>query len=143
MVAAMDTASFSYSGFLLGQALQNGFYRPAAPSSPATAMYAALRRARIDQEVPSSLNPVATVGFIQREHFTTLDLTDRLTGLLEAGTTVFGIYGMEDGLYSTEELKRLEALLGHHHFQRIGSASHNVFIDQQPTFLTLIEDWVK
>lgn len=138
----MDTASIYYSSGLLTAALQNGLYRPESPTAAATDLYALVTAERQQRGAPYSGNAVANFGFFNQEHFTTLDLTDRMEQLVNK-TPVYGIYGMEDGLFSVAELTRIEALLGADHFQRIGAASHNVYLDQQPTFLTLIEQWAK
>lgn len=143
VIEGMDTASISYSGLTLMHAIRNGFYRAHSPTPEAQALYGDITEGRIKQHVPSRLNMLASQGYHDNEQYTTLDLTPHLQSVIDGGTDVYGIYGMEDGLYSIEELKRIEDLLRPHHFERIGSASHNVFIDQQPTFLTLIESWVK
>ena len=142
-IEQMDTAGAEYSGYLLAHALLNGFYTTEIPTSEAVALYTDVETRRKEQARVLNWAAPASAGFIEHEHFTTLDLTGRIQDLIDGGLEVYGIYGMEDGLFSLPELKRIEALLGADHFQRIGSASHNVFIDQQPTFLTLVAQWAK
>lgn len=143
MIERMDTASIAYSGLAFMQAIRNGLYRPHSPSADAEKLYGDVTKARLKQSVSSSFNLKASQRFFDNESYTTLQLTPHLQAVIDGGTAVYGIYGMEDGLYSVEDMKHIESLLEPEHFQRIGSASHNVFIDQQPTFLTLIEAWLK
>jgi len=143
MIERMDTASISYSGLTFLQAIRNGLYRPHSPTADAEKLYTQVTKARLKQGVSSRLSMEANQGYFDNEHYTTLRLAPHLSAVIDGGTAVYGIYGMEDGLYSLEDIKYIESMLEAGHFQRIGSASHNIFIDQQPTFLTLIETWLK
>lgn len=48
---------------------------------------------------------------------------------------IYGLYGKDDGLYSPEQLAQLQQILGNANVKYWGDASHNVFIDQQKSFL--------
>lgn len=142
-IEAMDTTSMIYRGYTLTHAINNGFLRPASPSSMASNYYDQLTHYRDAMALPANLDKAASKGFLNAERYNPLDLTDNLMRLIKDGTPVYGIYGMEDGLYSLAEIRRIEKIIGLERFHRIGNASHNVFIDQQPTFLTLVEAWAR
>jgi proline iminopeptidase len=56
---------------------------------------------------------------------------------------VYGIYGQEDGLFSPEQVKTLEAIIGAKNVYYVPEASHNVFIDQQTLFLNFLKNQFK
>jgi proline iminopeptidase len=142
LIDKMDTASLDYASYLLAHAVQNGFYRPSHPSAEADTLYARLERDPRQRQVRKTGGYLPHLGFWTNERYTTLDFSGAIGEVLAAGVPVFGVYGLEDGLYSREELDRLEAMLGPERFVRLAAASHNVFIDQQPSFLTLIHQWL-
>jgi proline iminopeptidase len=142
LIDALDTASLDYASYLLAHAVQNGFYRPARLSPDADTLYAQLRRDPRYETGTRNSAYLPHLGFWTNERYTTLDQGPVLRRLVGKGIPVYGIYGLEDGLYSRHELDELEHLLGPDRFVRLAGASHNVFIDQQPSFLTLIREWV-
>jgi proline iminopeptidase len=78
------------------------------------------------------------MGFWANERYTSIDLSPTLTKLSASGMEIFGIYGKEDGLYSSEQIEYLKRLLGNANVVYQEGASHSVFIDRQTDFIEAI-----
>ena len=77
----------------------------------------------------------------KNDNYTNLDLSEEIKSLVKNGVSIFGIYGSEDGLHSTDQLNRLKELLLPNHFVLIEQSSHSVFIDQRAAFIERIEQY--
>ncbi len=143
MLKKMDTASVQYSSFCFMHAMQNGFYTTKTPTESAQALYALFKTDLTLIEHASKIGYKQPQGFWKNESYTTMDLSDKLSALIEKGTPVFGMYGKEDGLYSRAQINRLKLLLGEGNLLYLDDCSHNVFIDQQETFVEALGRWVK
>jgi proline iminopeptidase len=80
---------------------------------------------------PADADPVT--GFIQNERYVRVDYSDEVRKNV---TRYYGIYGDQDGLFTTNALEKIKGILGtgHMKFQLIHGASHNVFVDQLDAF---------
>ena len=85
----------------------------------------------------------APTGFWKNENYTSIDLTEHLKNVLKKKIPLFGLYGIEDGLYSEEQVTRLKNMMPKTNFKYIENCSHNVFIDQQDQFITALKTWIK
>ncbi|HEX6428642.1 MAG TPA: hypothetical protein VF008_13195, partial [Niastella sp.] len=85
----------------------------------------------------------APQGFWKNEKYTTIDLTANIKKLQANKIRMYGLYGKEDGLYSSEQVQKLQKLLGESNLKYLDNCSHNVFIDQQTQFLEAINTWAR
>ena len=53
------------------------------------------------------------------------------------------LYGKDDGLFSETQIKNIENLIGEEHLKYISNCSHNLFIDQQTTFINALKEWAE
>jgi len=143
MIQAMDTASIQYSSYAFRHAMQNGFYSPKNRSADAKRVYALLQADSLLKKQASSMTFPAPMGFHKTEHYTTINLKQNLRNLVASGMPVYGLYGWEDGLYSPQQVEELRRIIGADRLLYLEDCSHNVFIDQQATFISALSRWVR
>jgi len=143
MLENMDTTSIKYSSYCFGHAMQNGFYTPKNPSEEAKNIYSTFRTDTLLKKYASQMSYEAPKGFWKNENYTTIDLTKNLQSLQKQNIIIYGLYGKDDGLYSTQQVTDLQSLIGSSNLIYIDNCSHNVFIDQQIQFIDAIKTWVK
>lgn len=143
MLENMDTASLEYSSYCFGHAMQNGFYTPKNPSAEAKNIYSKFRTDTLLTKYASQMSYEAPQGFWQNEKYTTIDLTKNLQSLQKQNIKIYGLYGKDDGLYSTQQVTDLQNQIGSSNIKYYDNCSHNVFIDQQTQFIDAIKTWTK
>lgn len=141
-IEKMDPKFGEYATYTLAHAMLNGFYTPKHPSNEAKKIYAEAAKAP-DSQYMSQMNPEAARGYLKTERYTSIDITKNLHTLLANQIKVYGIYGQEDGLFSAEQIKSLEAIIGAENVYYVPEASHNVFMDQQTLFLNFLKNKCK
>ena len=141
MLEVMDTSTIQYSAYCFAHAMQNGFYSPKEQSSEAKAIYAKLKENTEMLPLVAQMTQAGPFGFWKNEQYTTIDLTENIKNLIHK-TPVYGLYGMEDGLYSEAQVKELQEILGPNNLSYLENCSHSVFIDQQSTFIAAIQKWL-
>ena len=137
LIEKMDTASIEYSTYLFMHAMQNGFYSTKTPNETAISLYSAAKK---DSLYPylSQMSREATIGYWQKERYTTLNISEHIKNIRVRGIRIIGIYAKEDGLYSPTQVMQLKDLLGNQNVYYLDNCSHNVFIDRQDQFISLI-----
>lgn len=143
LLEEMDTSSLNYSSYCFMHAMQNGFYRPGNISTEAKAIYAGFKSNEILKKHAAKMTHQAPLGFWKNEHYTTLDLTQSIKNLRAGKMKLYGLYGKDDGLFSTQQVSALRKIIGKNKLAYFDDCSHNVFIDQQSQFITSIKQWLK
>ncbi len=139
----MDTASIQYSSYCFIHAMQNNFYTPMNISEEAKNIYSGLKSDTLLIKYGSLLTKEPTMGFWRNEKYTSIDLNDTIKKLKSGGTTIYGIYGMDDGLFSVKQVEELSTIIGKENMQYYLDCSHNVYFDKQSDFLVQIKKWLK
>lgn len=143
MLENMDKSSIEYSSYCLMHAMYNGFYSPKNPTNEASMIYSNFKSDSILIKYASAMTYQAPPGFWRNEKYTTIDLTTSLKKLQAHEVNIYGLYGKDDGLFSSDQVKQLQDLLGETNAMYFDDCSHNVFIDQQSKFISAIEEWAK
>jgi proline iminopeptidase len=143
MLEKMDTASLEYAVYCFGHAMQNKFYNPKKPSEEAKKIYASFKTDTILTKYASKMTQEPTKGFWKNEHYTTLSLSSSLQNLKTKGIKIYGLYGKEDGLYSTDQIMALQQITGDNNLKYLDNCSHSVFVDQQTEFINSLKMWVR
>lgn len=130
----MDRSSLFYANLCFMQAMKTKAYSTDVTTAEAKEFY------NLSQWNPlakyfSKMDNDAPMGFYKNDNYTNLDISEDLNTLVKNGVPIFGIYGSEDGLYSMNQLNRLETILLPDHFTVIEQCSHSVFIDQRARFV--------
>jgi len=142
MLENMDSTSVQYSGYAFVHAMKNGFYSPTEPTAEAKELYRTFKTDSLLRKYAAKQEYEAPQGFWENEGYTTLSVMESLIKLKDMGITLYGAYGREDGLYSTSQLEKIEALTGEEYFSILDDASHNLFVDRQKEFIILINKWL-
>jgi len=142
MLEKMDTSSLEYAVYCFGHAMQNKFYNPKKPSEEAQKLYTTFKTDTILTKYASKMTQEPTKGFWKNEHYTTLNLSTSLKNLKTKGIKIYGLYGKEDGLYSTDQTMALQQITGENNLKYLNNCSHSVFVDQQTEFISALKMWV-
>jgi len=139
----MDTSSIEYSSYCFMHAMQNGFYTPKGMTDDAKNIYGLFGTNEKLKKYASKMSHEGPQGFWKNEKYTTIDLTLSLEALIEKKFKIFGLYGKDDGLYSSKQVEDLKNILGSDNLLYLENCSHSVFIDQQPRFIDALRTWIK
>jgi proline iminopeptidase len=143
MLETMDKNSIEYSSYSFMHAMQNKFYSPKDPTEEAKLIYAKFKSDTLLAKYASQMSYPAPRGFWKNEKYTTIDLATNLKNLQANKIKIYGLYGKDDGLYSVEQLKELQDLLGENNVKYLDNCSHSVFIDRQSEFIEAVATWAK
>ncbi len=143
MLEKMDTASLEYGSYCFGHAMQNGFYSPKNPTKESIGLYKKLKEDASISQHAMNMTIEGPKGFFENENYTMINLSENITRLLQKGIKIYGMYGKEDGLYSSKQIESLKSLVGDNNLLYFENCSHNVFIDQQTEFINALKNWNK
>jgi len=143
MLENMDKNSIQYSSYSFAHAMQNGFYSPKKPTKEAIALYSKFKTDSLLVKYGSLMAYDAPQGFWKNEQYTSIDITDNLKNVLKNNISIFGLYGKDDGLYSENQILKLQSFIGEVNLIYFENCSHNVFIDQQTQFINAFIKWAK
>lgn len=142
MIEKMNPASVEYYAYSFGHAMQNGFYNPKNLSEETKSIYANSQKEEAFKYT-AQMNREAPQGFLKNENYTSIDLTKTLEKLVSNKTRIYAMYGKEDGLYSPEQVIKLQEIIGKKNLNYLNDCSHNIFIDQQSLFIDSIKKWLR
>jgi proline iminopeptidase len=134
MLEHADPASFDYASYTLMHARAVGLYRPRDPSAAARRLYQAAAALPDGPLLQSSRGEVLR-GFQASSRFTLLELAERAAAVA-ARTPLASIHGEEDGQLDAEQRAIIARIVGAKRAVAVPEASHNVFVDNQPVFLS-------
>ncbi len=143
MLKLMDTSSIMYSSYCFMHAMQNGFYSTKSPSQDAQKIYSLFKSDSVLIKNASKMGYTQPQVFLKNEAYTTLDLSMNILNLIDNGVKITGMYGKEDGLFSTKQINDLKKMIGDENILYFDNCSHSVFIDQQKLFIEGINKLTK
>lgn len=88
-------------------------------------------------------NKNAPLLFYQNEKQNNIDSRPFLKNIKTAGVPIYGIYGKDDGIFSSAQITSIKSIAGENHFAFLDNCSHYLFVDQQNDFLSNIKKWFK
>lgn len=143
MIEGMDKASIEYSSYCFMHAMQNGFYSPKTMTEDTKSIYQSIAKDSIFKIYSSKLTTEPVTGYWKNEKYTTLDLREKVIELSSKYHNIFGIYGKEDGLFSTEQVEELSSIIGKDNLIYLDNCSHNPYIDNRKLFIDTLNKWIK
>lgn len=143
LIENMNNNSIEYSSYCFMHAMKNGFYSTKNPTEEAKTIYSKFKTDTILKKYASQMSIQAPQGFWKNEKYTTIDLTSNIKRLQSKKLVIRGLYGKEDGLYSANQIKELQNLLGESNVNYFENCSHNVFVDQNSKFIESLITWTK
>jgi len=142
MLKKMDPHSLEYSSYCFMHAMANGFYTTEKRTESASALYAKYSKSELFKYA-NQMSYTAPQGFWEQEQYTSIDLTENLSKLVAQSIPIYGIYGKDDGLFSTQQIEGVSSILGAKNVYYLEDCSHNPFIDRQKAFLQRLSDFTK
>jgi proline iminopeptidase len=103
----------------------------------------AKRLIAIELANPAPMEQNSMPGFLLNEDYI---YRDHFAHVQASKGKFFGIYGNEDGLFNPESREKIRTAMdeeGKQRFYLVPEASHSVYIDQQPTFLKIVEEIIR
>ncbi|MCH2043359.1 MAG: alpha/beta hydrolase [Saprospiraceae bacterium] len=142
-IGKMDTSSLIYSSSCFMHAIQTDAYSPKSPTDEAKEILEKMKTDEIILKYGAKMTQAPVYGFWDNEAYTTINLKPNLKKLFEQKTTIYAIYGKEDGLFSRQQVEDLYKIIGEENVKYLDNCSHNPFIDQQSEFIQVLSTWLK
>ncbi|MHC0446789.1 alpha/beta fold hydrolase [Flavobacterium sp. 3-218] len=120
---------------------ENGFFKMPNPTAESKKLYADYEAGEFYKT--NIRNKNAPLVFYQNEKQNNIDTRLLLKKIKSAGVPIYGIYGKDDGVFSSAQINSLKAIIGEKNFAFLDNCSHYLFVDQQAAFLSNINKWLK
>jgi len=140
VIEKLDKNSIEYRNQCFSYAFENGFFRLKNPNNLADSIYSTYSQDILIKNYVKNKNAVET--FWKNEKRKNIDVHSNLSQLKEGGIEIYALYGMQDGLYSKKQVKRLRKIIGRSSIKYFDNCSHSLFIDQQTSFLNSVKKWI-
>ncbi|WP_276379825.1 alpha/beta fold hydrolase [Flavobacterium sp. H4147] len=120
---------------------ENGFFKMPNPTAASKKLYADYEAGEFYKT--NIRNKNAPLVFYQNEKQNNIDSRPFLKKIKTAGVPIYGIYGKDDGIFSSAQINSIKAIMGEKHFAFLDNCSHYLFVDQQAAFLSNLKNWLK
>jgi len=120
---------------------ENGFFKMPNPTAESKKLYANYEAGEFYKT--NIRNKNAPLVFYQNEKQNNIDTRPILKKIKSAGVPIYGIYGKDDGIFSSAQINSLKAITGENHFAFLDNCSHYLFVDQQSAFISKLKNWLK
>lgn len=141
VVENLDKNSAEYRKNCFGLAGENGFFKMPNPTAESKKLYTDYEAGEFYKT--NIRNKNAPLLFYQNEKQNNIDSRPFLKKIKAAGVPIYAVYGKEDGIFSSAQIKSIKDLAGEKHFAFLDNCSHYLFVDQQKEFLDNIKKWLK
>jgi proline iminopeptidase len=137
MLEKMDTTDLMYASYCFLHAMNAGLYTTNQPAENSKEILKNVSQSPDARYIRDMTKPPVQ-GFYKSEHYTTLNLTGKLTAIKKQ-VPIAAIYGTDDGLFDETQLAMIKSITGETRFAIIQNASHSIFIDQQDKFIEALK----
>ncbi|KAF2341246.1 alpha/beta fold hydrolase [Flavobacterium tistrianum] len=120
---------------------ENNFFKMPNPTAESKKLYANYEAGEFFKT--NIRNKNAPLVFYQNEKQNNIDTRPILKKIKTAGVPIYGIYGKQDGIFSSAQINSLKAITGEKRFVFLDNCSHYLFVDQQTAFLSKLKYWLK
>lgn len=141
IVENLDKNSADYRKKCFELAGENNFFKMPNPTAESKKLYADYEAGEFFKT--NIRNKNAPLLFYQNEKQNNIDTRPVLKKIKSAGVPIYGIYGKDDGIFSSAQINSLKAITGENHFAFLDNCSHYLFVDQQTAFLSKLKYWLK
>jgi proline iminopeptidase len=141
VVENLDKNSAEYRKGCFELAGENGFFKMPNPTAESKKLYSDYEAGEFYKT--NIRNKNAPLLFYQNEKQNNIDTRTILKKIKSAGVPIYGIYGKDDGIFSSAQINSLKAITGENHFAFLNNCSHYLFVDQQPAFVSKLKNWLK
>ena len=140
-VEKLDKNSAGYRKHCFDLATDNDYFKMPNPTKASKKLYANYEAGIFYKT--NIRNQNAPLLFYKNEKQSNIDTKPSLKKIKKNGIPIYGIYGKEDGIFSTAQISSIKDIAGENHFTLLNNCSHYLFVDQQNHFLKNIEKWLK
>lgn len=141
VVENLDKNSAEYRKGCFELAGENGFFKMPNPTAESKTLYSDYEAGEFYKT--NIRNKNAPLLFYQNEKQNNIDTRAILKKIKSAGVPIYGIYGKDDGIFSSAQINSLKAITGENHFAFLNNCSHYLFVDQQAAFISKLKNWLK
>ena len=141
IVENLDKNSADYRKKCFELAGENNFFKMPNPTAESKKLYADYEAGEFYKT--NIRNKNAPLLFYQNEKQNNIDTRTILKKIKTADVPIYGIYGKQDGIFSSAQIKSLKAITGEKHFAFLDNCSHYLFVDQQTAFFSKLKYWLK
>ncbi|MBB4801221.1 proline iminopeptidase [Flavobacterium nitrogenifigens] len=120
---------------------ENSFFKMPNPTAESKKLYADYEAGEFFKT--NIRNKNAPLVFYRNEKLNNIDSRPFLKKIKTAGVPIYGIYGKDDGIFSSAQINSLKAITGEKRFAFLDNCSHYLFVDQQAIFLSNLKNWLK
>ncbi|MET3027395.1 alpha/beta hydrolase [Flavobacterium sp. UW10123] len=122
-------------------AAENGFFKMPNSTTESKKLYADYEAGEFYKT--NIRNKNAPLVFYQNEKQNNIDSRHFLKKIKTAGIPIYGIYGKDDGIFSSAQINSMKTITGKNHFAFLDNCSHYLFVDQQVAFLSKLKYWLQ
>lgn len=140
-VEKLDKHSAGYRKHCFDLASDEGYFKMPKPTKTSKKLYAKYEASEFFKT--NIRNKNAPLLFYKNEKQNNIDVRPVLKKIKADGVSIFGIYGKNDGIFSSAQINSLKAITGSKHFAYLDNCSHYLFVDQQKEFLFNLKYWLK
>ena len=141
IVENLDKNSAEYRKGCYELAGENDFFKMPNPTAESKKLYADYESGEFYKT--NIRNKNAPLVFYQNEKQNNIDTRPILKKIKTARIPIYGIYGKDDGIFSSAQINSLKAITGEKHFAFLDNCSHYLFVDQQAAFIFKLKNWLK
>ncbi|MXO06492.1 alpha/beta fold hydrolase [Flavobacterium sp. HBTb2-11-1] len=141
IVENLDKNSADYRKKCFELAGENNFFKMPNPTSESKKLYSDYEAGEFFKT--NIRNKNAPLVFYQNEKQNNIDTRPILKKIKTAEVPIYGIYGKQDGIFSSAQINSLKAITGEKRFVFLDNCSHYLFVDQQAAFLSKLKYWLK
>jgi proline iminopeptidase len=139
-IESLDKNTANYRKECFDIASENGFFNVAQPDEEARIIRKEYETSGFDKNDVRNKNAPAI--FYQNEQRKNIDVMPLLKELKKGKMKIYALYGRQDGIFSSLQIRNLKLLTGENNFRFLDQASHYLFVDQQKQFLDHVAKWV-
>lgn len=140
-VEKLDQNSAGYRKHCFDLASDNDYFKMPNPTKASKKLYANYEESIFNKT--NIRNKNAPLLFYKNEKQNNIDSRPSLNKIKKNGIPIYAIYGKEDGVFSSAQIKSIKGMAGENHFALLENCSHYLFVDQQNQFLQNIQKWLK
>ncbi|QOG03500.1 alpha/beta fold hydrolase [Flavobacterium sp. MDT1-60] len=137
----LNKNSAEYRKACFDLASENNYFKMPNPTNDSKKLYSDYEASNFFKT--NIRNKNAPLLFYKNEKQNNIDSRSSLNKIKKNGIPIYAIYGKQDGVFSSAQIKSIKGIAGDNHFALLDNCSHYLFVDQQNQFLQNIENWLK
>jgi proline iminopeptidase len=139
-IEKLDKNSAGYRKHCFELASDENYFKMPKPTKASKRLYAKYETGAFFKT--NIRNKNAPLLFYQNEKQNNIDTRPILKKIKTSGVSIFGIYGKQDGIFSSAQITSIKNIADSNHFAILDNCSHYLFVDQQDEFLSHLRKWL-